>query len=195
MTDEIKKQIIIYLIEDDTSQRESIESLLAFKGYLVKSFRNANDFLKLNNIHRPSVLITDIHLPGQSGVDLHSELLKHSIDFPVIFISGESTIQQSINAMKQGAFEFLVKPFDINDLVTAIEKACNFELKRLSLNELIKRLSPREKEVYNYLIQGFNNNELTEKMNISIPTVKQYKSEVMRKLGINSLSQLIDLSH
>ena len=195
MTDEIKKQIIIYLIEDDTSQRESIESLLAFKGYLVKSFRNANDFLKLNNIHRPSVLITDIHLPGQSGVDLHSELLKHSIDFPVIFISGESTIQQSINAMKQGAFEFLVKPFDINDLVIAIEKACNFELKRLSLNELIKRLSPREKEVYNYLIQGFNNNELTEKMNISIPTVKQYKSEVMRKLGINSLSQLIDLSH
>lgn len=195
MTDEIKKQIIIYLIEDDTSQRESIESLLAFKGYLVKSFRNANDFLKLNNIHRPSVLITDIHLPGQSGVDLHSELLKHSIDFPVIFISGESTIQQSINAMKQGAFEFLVKPFDINDLVIAIEKACNFELKRLSLNELIKRLSPREKEVYNYLIQGFNNNELTEKMNISTPTVKQYKSEVMRKLGINSLSQLIDLSH
>ena len=195
MTDEIKKQIIIYLIEDDTSQRESIESLLAFKGYIVKSFRNANDFLKLNNIHRPSVLITDIHLPGQSGVDLHSELLKHSIDFPVIFISGESTIQQSINAMKQGAFEFLVKPFDINDLVTAIEKACNFELKRLSLNELIKRLSPREKEVYNYLIQGLNNNELTEKMNISIPTVKQYKSEVMRKLGINSLSQLIDLSH
>ena len=195
MTDEIKKQIIIYLIEDDTSQRESIESLLAFKGYIVKSFRNANDFLKLNNIHRPSVLITDIHLPGQSGVDLHRELLKHSIDFPVIFISGESTIQQSINAMKQGAFEFLVKPFDINDLVTAIEKACNFELKRLSLNELIKRLSPREKEVYNYLIQGFNNNELTEKMNISIPTVKQYKSEVMRKLGINSLSQLIDLSH
>ena len=195
MTDEIKKQIIIYLIEDDTSQRESIESLLAFKGYLVKSFRNANDFLKLNNIHRPSVLITDIHLPGRSGVDLHSELLKHSIDFPVIFISGESTIQQTINAMKQGAFEFLVKPFDINDLVIAIEKACNFELKRLSLNELIKRLSPREKEVYNYLIQGFNNNELTEKMNISIPTVKQYKSEVMRKLGINSLSQLIDLSH
>ena len=195
MTDEIKKQIIIYLIEDDTSQRESIESLLAFKGYRIKSFKNANDFLKLNNIHRPSVLITDIHLPGQSGVDLHSELLKHSIDFPVIFISGESTIQQSINAMKQGAFEFLVKPFDINDLVTAIEKACNFELKRLSLNELIKRLSPREKEVYNYLIQGFNNNELTEKMNISIPTVKQYKSEVMRKLGINSLSQLIDLSH
>lgn len=195
MTDEIKKQIIIYLIEDDTSQRESIESLLAFKGYLVKTFRNANDFLKLNNIHRPSVLITDIHLPGQSGVDLHSELLKHSIDFPVIFISGESTIQQSINAMKQGAFEFLVKPFDINDLVIAIEKACNYELKRLSLNELIKRLSPREKEVYNYLIQGLNNNELTEKMNISTPTVKQYKSEVMRKLGINSLSQLIDLSH
>ena len=195
MTDEIKKQIIIYLIEDDTSQRESIESLLAFKGYLVKSFRNANDFLKLNNIHRPSVLITDIHLPGQSGVDLHSELLKHSIDFPVIFISGESTIQQTINAMKQGAFEFLVKPFDINDLVIAIEKACNFELKRLSLNELIKRLSPREKEVYNYLIQGLNNNELMEKMNISTPTVKQYKSEVMRKLGINSLSQLIDLSH
>ena len=147
MTDQIKNQIVIYLIEDDASQRESIESLLVFKGYRIKCFTNANDFLKLNDIHRPSVLITDVHLPGQSGVDLHSELLKRTIDFPVIFISGESTIQQSINAMKQGAFEFLVKPFDINDLVIAIEKACNFELKRLSLNPSAAGHSQREENL------------------------------------------------
>ena len=195
MADQIRKNIIIYLIEDDTSQRESIESLLAFKGYRVEAFKNANDFIKLNDIHRPSVLITDVHLPDQSGVDLHSELLKRTIDFPVIFISGESTIQQTINAMKQGAFEFLVKPFDINDLIIAIEKACNFELKKMDLKELIKRLSPRENEVYTLLIKGLNNNELMNKLNLSLPTIKQYKSEVMRKLEVKSLYELISLSN
>ena len=81
--------------------------------------------------------------------------------------------------------EFLVKPFDINDLVNAIEKASRIELKRVNLKKLLKSLSPREKEVFNLLIQGLNNAELMEKINISLPTVKQYKSEVMRKIAQN----------
>jgi len=185
--------MIIYLIEDDLSQLESIESLLHFKGYVIKSFKSAKDFLNAKDIERPSILISDIHLPGQSGVELHNELLKRSIDIPVIFISGESTVQQSVDAMKQGAIEFLVKPFDINDLFNAIDKSINIEIKRMNLKLLLKRLSPRENEVYKLLIEGFNNSELMVKLNLSLPTIKQYKSEVMRKLEVKTLFELISL--
>ena len=185
----------IFLVEDDVSQRESIESFLKFKKFKVQSFSSANEFLAFSKFSRPSILICDIAMPEVTGIELYKQLSNNHLDIPVIFISGESSIQQSIDAMKINPIEFLVKPFDINELLIAIEKAYRAEIKKVTLNNLLKTLSPREKEVYNYLIQGFNNNELTEKMNISIPTVKQYKSEVMRKLGINSLSQLIDLSH
>jgi FixJ family two-component response regulator len=190
-----KHNITVFLIEDDSSQLKSIESLLEFKGFIVESFKNANDFLSYRDITRPSVLIADMRLPDLSGVDLYKALTDRGEDIPIIFISGESSIQQSIDAMKQGAIDFLVKPFDINDLTNAIDKATRIELKRVNLKILLKSLSPREKQVFDLLIQGLNNNELMEKINISLPTVKQYKSEVMRKLGAKSLSELMSLSN
>ena len=191
----IKQNITIFLIEDDSSQRKSIESLLEFKGLIVESFKNANDFLNYHDITRPSVLISDMRLPDLNGVELYKALTDRGEDIPIIFISGESSIQQSIDAMKQGAIEFLVKPFDINDLTNAIEKATRLEHKRVNLKTLLKNLSPREKQVFDLLIQGLNNSELMKKINVSLPTAKQYKSEVMRKLGVKSLSELMNLSN
>jgi FixJ family two-component response regulator len=191
----IKQNITIFLIEDDSSQRKSIESLLEFKGLIVESFKNANDFLSYHDITRPSVLISDMCLPDLSGIELYKALINKGENIPIIFISGESSIQQSIDAMKQGAIEFLVKPFDINDLTNAIEKATRIEHKRVNLKTLLKNLSPREKQVFDLLIQGLNNSELMKKINVSLPTAKQYKSEVMRKLGVKSLSELMNLSN
>jgi len=195
MHKEFNKDVVIFLIEDDYSQRESIQSFLGFKGYDIQSFKSAEEFLGLPQIPRPSILITDMRLPHSSGVELHKQLTKLGLDIPIIFISGESSIQQSIDAMKQGAIDFLVKPFDIKDLTNAVEKAIYIELKKVNLMALLKNLSPRENQVYELLLQGLNNSELMEKMNISLPTVKQYKSEVMRKLGAKSLSELINLSN
>ncbi len=190
-----KHKITVFLIEDDPSQLTSIESLLEFKGFVFQSFNNAKDFLTLSDVSRPAVLISDMRLPDLNGVELYKALTDRGEDIPIIFISGESSIQESIDAMKHGAIEFLVKPFDINDLICAIEKASRIELKRVNLKILLKSLSPREKQVFDLLIQGLNNSELMEKINISLPTVKQYKSEVMRKLGAKSLSELINLSN
>lgn len=190
-----KNKITIFLIEDDPSQLKSIESLLEFKGFVFQSFKNAMDFLTLSDISRPAVLVSDMRLPDLNGVELYKALTDRGEDIPIIFISGESSIQQSIDAMKQGAIEFLVKPFDINDLTNAIEKATRLEHKRVNLKTLLKNLSPREKQVFDLLIQGLNNSELMKKINISLPTAKQYKSEVMRKLGVKSLSELMNLSN
>ena len=195
MHKEFNKDVVIFLVEDDHSQRESIQSFLGFKGHDVQSFKSAEEFLNLPQIPRPSILITDMRLPHSSGVEFHKQLTKLGLDIPIIFISGESSIQQSIDAMKQGAIDFLVKPFDIKDLTNAVEKAIYIELKKVNLMALLKNLSPRENQLYELLLQGLNNSELMEKMNISLPTVKQYKSEVMRKLGTKSLSELINLSN
>jgi two-component system response regulator TtrR len=195
MHKEFNKDVVIFLVEDDHSQRESIQSFLGFKGYDIQSFKSAEEFLGLPQIPRPSILITDMRLPHSSGVELHKQLTKLGLDIPIIFISGESSIQQSIDAMKQGAIDFLVKPFDIKDLTNAVEKAIYIELKKVNLMALLKNLSPRENQLYELLLQGLNNSELMGKMNISLPTVKQYKSEVMRKLGTKSLSELINLSN
>ncbi|CAM8393391.1 TtrR Response regulator [Candidatus Methylopumilus universalis] len=188
------KTVTIYLIEDDASQRDSIESLLVYKGYIVKSYSAANNFLKNAHFERPAIVISDIRLPDISGVELHHALIEKNINIPIIFISGEASIQQSVDAMKQGAIEFLVKPFEIDELINAITKAIHIELKEINLNLLIENLSPRELEVYKLLLKGHNNQELIDKLHLSLPTVKQYKSEVMRKLNVKSLSRLIELA-
>ena len=188
------KTVTIYLIEDDASQRDSIESLLVYKGYIVKSYSAAKNFLKKAHFERPAIVISDIRLPDISGVELHHALIEKNINIPIIFISGEARIQQSIDAMKQGAIEFLVKPFEIDELINAITKAIHIELKEINLNLLIENLSPREREVYKLLLKGHNNQELIDKLHLSLPTVKQYKSEVMRKLNVKSLSKLIELA-
>ena len=194
MSSKSDKKITIHLIEDDVSQRDSIESLLAFKGFITKSYSTAKDFLQTLPFERPAILIADIQLPDISGVDLHRMLMEKNINPPIIFISGEASIQESIDAMKQGAIEFLVKPFEIDTLIAAVNNAIKIELKEINLNFLLKNLSPRELEVYNLLLQGLNNQELIDKLHLSLPTVKQYKSEVMRKLKVNSLSKLIELA-
>ena len=188
------KIITIHLVEDDVSQRDSIESLLVFKGYITQSYSSANDFLKNAPFEGPAIVIVDIQLPDISGVDLHRILMEKNITIPIIFISGEASIQQSVDAMKQGAIEFLVKPFEIDLLLDAVHKASKIELKETHLNLLLKNLSPREHEVYKLLLEGFNNQELIDKLHLSLPTIKQYKSEVMRKLKVNSLSKLIELA-
>ena len=194
MSSKSDKKITIHLIEDDVSQRDSIESLLAFKGFITKSYSTAKDFLQTLPFERPAIVIADIQLPDISGVDLHRMLLEKNINPPIIFISGEASIQQSVDAMKQGAIEFLVKPFEIDLLLDAVHKASKIELKETHLNLLLKNLSPREHEVYKLLLEGFNNQELIDKLHLSLPTIKQYKSEVMRKLKVNSLSKLIELA-
>lgn len=194
MSSKSDKKITIHLIEDDVSQRDSIESLLAFKGFITKSYSTAKDFLQTLPFERPAIVIADIQLPDISGVDLHRMLMEKNINPPIIFISGEASIQESIDAMKQGAIEFLVKPFEIDTLIAAVNNAIKIELKEINLNFLLKNLSPREFEVYNLLLQGLNNQELIDKLHLSLPTVKQYKSEVMRKLKVNSLSKLIELA-
>lgn len=190
----------IFLIDDDESMRTVLKGMLEFLGFQVHVYESAIEFLKVSMQAAPAVIITDMQMPDMSGVELQAELLKRGRQIPIIFISGESTLPQTISAMKQGAIEFLLKPFERDQLLSAVVRGLEQDVAymrayvvKTTLDEGLKGLSPREREVFELLAIGFNNLQIQEKMNISLPTAKQYKSEVMRKLNLRSLAHLIAL--
>jgi two-component system response regulator FixJ len=191
----------IFLIDDDDDVRSSIESMLRFLDYQVFSFSNAQSFLE-SEIHVcPAVVISDMRMPGMNGVELQSKLKEMGRNIPLIFISGASTIPQTITAVKQGAIEFLIKPFERQHLLSAVSRGIQIDadnmrqiIKQSNFDSALLKLSPRERQVFNLLRIGFNNTQLMERMEISLPTAKQYKSEVMRKLNLKNLAELIELS-
>lgn len=192
----------IFLIDDDESMRFTLKGMLEFLGYQVDAFESALEFLNTSIQVMPAVIITDMRMPGMNGVELQSELLKRGRKTPIIFISGESTLPQTISAMKQGAIEFLIKPFERDQILSAIERGLEqdaaymrFSTEQSALENSLKSLAPREREVFELLAIGFNNAQIQEKLQIALSTAKQYKSEVMRKLNLSSLAELIALKN
>ena len=192
----------IFLIDDDESMRTVLKGMLEFLGFQVHVYASAIEFLKVSMQAAPAVIITDMQMPDMSGVELQAELLKRGRQIPIIFISGESTLPETISAMKQGAIEFLLKPFERDQLLSAVVRGLEQDiaymrsyLDQAALEEGLRTLSRREREVFELLALGFNNSQIQEKLQISLPTAKQYKAEVMRKLNLNSLAHLIALKN
>jgi FixJ family two-component response regulator len=192
----------IFLIDDDESMRTVLAGMLTFLGYQVHVYESAIEFLKVSMQAAPAVIITDMRMPDMNGVELQAELLNRGRQIPIIFISGESTVPQTISAMKQGAIEFLVKPFERDQLLSAVVRGLEQDAKfmhsfisQAHFELQLKGLTPREREVFELLAIGFNNAQIQEKLQISLPTTKQYKSEVMRKLNLSSLAHLIALKN
>lgn len=189
------------IVEDDDSLRNTIQDLLIFAGFAVRAWRDASSFLDNLPEVAPAVAVVDMRIPSMTGVQLHAELLRRGRTMPVIYISGESTVPQSIAAMKLGAVDFLVKPFSrealVKAVVTGLERDRNQMrqmIARSRFDEAVSRLSRREIEAMNLLLQGYSNPEIAQELTISLSTAKQYKSQIMRKLGVRSLSQLMKLS-
>ena len=191
----------IYLIEDHDDLRNGLVKMLHNFGFVVHAYSKAIDFLDVNLANSPAVIITDMRMPQTSGVELQATLLERGIQTPIIFISGESTVEQSVRAMKQGAFEFLIKPFTQKSLFEAVSRGIEIDLCNAStaLREqiLVSRLSllsPRERQVFWLLTKGYSNPELMKELDVSLATAKQYKTQVMQKLQARSISELVELS-
>lgn len=191
----------VFLVEDNNELRSDLERTLHFCGYTTHAFANPEEFLREFKPLVPAVLVTDMRMPQISGIYLQAELIAKGHKIPIIFISGESSDEQIITAMKNGAFDFLLKPFSREALLSAIEKAIEKDaiamkelIRKTRLAEALKKLSPRERQVFDLLAKGYGNKELVDEMGISLPTVKEYKSEVMYKLRLRSLAELISLN-
>jgi FixJ family two-component response regulator len=191
----------IFLVEDDDGYRSDLERTLKYCGYTVFPFSNPEKFLSDFKPLVPAVLITDMRMPKLSGVELQAELVAKGHKIPIIFISGESSDEQIVKAFKKGAFDFLLKPFSREDFISAVARAIeqdsiamNDVIRKSRLAEALKTLSPRELQVFHLLAKGYANKELVDALGISLSTVKEYKSEVMYKLRLRSLAELLTLA-
>jgi FixJ family two-component response regulator len=191
----------IFLIEDDQALRLDLIDALQFAGYSVHDFGDPDQFLLEFRPLVPAVLITDMRMPNKTGIQLQEELVSKGHRLPIIFISGESTDQQIVKAFNNGAFDFLLKPFGREALFSVVAKAMEKDIiamtdhiRKAQLTESLKMLSPRERQVFELMAKGYGNKELVEALGVSLPTVKEYKSEMMYKLRLRSLAELMALN-
>jgi two-component system, LuxR family, response regulator FixJ len=188
----------IALIEDDEAALESLSLLLQGRRLAVRGFVSAEAFLASLPELNPQCVVSDVRLPGMSGLDLQRELRARGRDAPVILITGHGDIAMAVTAMKEGAFDFVEKPYNADDLIAGIEKALaageelrSRESQRLDLLERVAELSPRQKEVMHFVAKGLSNKQIALRLGISPRTVENYRAWVMERMDARSLADLI----
>ena len=188
---------VVFVIDDDTSMREALQSLFRSVGLRVEVFGSAPEFLQSNLPNVASCLVLDIRLPGVSGLDFQVELAEAGIHIPIIFMTGHGDIPMSVQAMKAGAVDFLTKPFRHQEMLHAVNRALAADRKRRAEEEtvsdlrvLFESLTPREREVLVLVTAGLVNKRIAAELGVSEITVKVHRSNVMRKLRTRSLADL-----
>ena len=191
----------IYLIDDDPSIRRSLAFSLSSLRYSIQSFENPKAFLRDSLPISPAVILLDNQMPETSGLSLQNELIGQARSTPIIFISGESQPAEIIEALKKGAFDFLLKPFGLIELVHAIDLALEKDKKGLDqriktnkVRQVFSSLTEKEREICGWMIKGFGNKEIANLNGSAASTVKLHRSRVLEKMGCSSLSQLLELA-
>lgn len=189
---------IVYVIDDDESVRHSLEFLLDVAGIRVRSFSSADAFLKSSPPLAGACVVTDVRMPGTSGVELAEELRRRSADVPVIVVTGHADVPLAIQAMKAGVADFIEKPFDDEVMLAAIRNALARQTdkdaagaERQVVLDRIGTLSPREKEIMDGLVAGQANKAIAYDLEISARTVEVYRANVMMKMQAKTLSDLV----
>jgi len=189
---------IIHIVDDDASVRAALEDLLASVGLETRGFASVSEFLAEPLPDMPGCLVLDVRMPGQSGMEFHRQMADLGIALPVIFITGHGDIAMGVTAMKQGAIEFLTKPFRDQELLDAIWNGIELDRVRrekdtalAQLRERWQSLTPGEQAVARLVVQGLLNKQIAAELNLSEITIKVRRGHVMRKMQVRSLAELV----
>src|ERR1700678_796503 len=192
---------IVFVVDDDPSVREALESLIVQAGWRAQVFESAQAFLNFPRASAPSCLVLDVSLPGLNGLELQSLIAGDRIDMPIIFITGHADVPMTVKAMKAGAVEFLTKPVAEDVLLDAIGSAIarsrttlDQESESQALRSLFAKLTPRERDVLNLVVRGLLNKQVGGELGMAEITVKAHRGQVMRKMKAASFADLVNMA-
>ena len=188
----------VYVVDDDSSTRELLSWLMQRHGLRAESFPDARSFLAAYRAGTPGCLIVDLNMPVMSGLDLQRYLKENGAVLPVIFLSGGADVPKAVRAVREGAVDFIEKPFDYKRVVELVEDClrrdecarAELERRRAALARLAQ-LTQREREVVERVVAGRLNREIAHDLDISIKTVEAHRARIMEKLGVGSVAELV----
>jgi FixJ family two-component response regulator len=190
----------VFIVDDDASIGEGLRNLLESVGIYAEHYESAEDFRERWDRSRAGCLLLDARLPGMSGVDLQGELIASGIGIPVIFMTAHGDMPMVRKVLKAGAVEFLIKPFQKEELLHAVKHAFAFDRERRaedaiqeSIQARVKILSEREREVLSMVTAGLLNKQIAAQLNLSEVTVKLHRRHVMEKMKAESLADLVKM--
>lgn len=191
----------VFVVDDDADVRNMILGLVESIGLRAECFPSADDFLKAYHPRRPGCLVTDVRLPGMSGLELQESLAHQSSLLPVIVITGHADVPLAVRAMKSHAVDLLEKPFNTQELLDRIQHALRLDTERrceqaatARIASRVATLTPREREVMDLVVRGLANKQIAYQLGLSEKTVETHRSRVMKKLSVSSVADLVRLS-
>jgi FixJ family two-component response regulator len=197
----MESEPVVFIVDDDASVRKGLERLVRSVGLRGKTFASAPEFLQCGASDGPSCLVLDVRMPGVSGLALQETLATAGHRIPIIFITGHGDIAMSVRAMKAGAVDFLPKPFNDQDLLEAIQEAIARDRQARqewavlqAIQQRTDLLTPRERDVLGLVVAGLLNKQIAAELGLSEKTVKAHRAQVMEKMQVSSVAQLVLLA-
>lgn len=187
----------VFIIEDDAAVCKSLRWLFESVDLSVEVYNNGCDYLKAYDPNRIGCLLVDIRLPGMSGLELQQQLVQRNNPIPIIIITGHGDVTLAVRAMKAGAKDFILKPFNDELLLEQIQKAIlenrEYNANRHRFATHLATLTPREREVLELMVKGKLNKQIAAELGITLSTVEQHRAHVMQKTQAGSLAELVEL--
>ena len=189
---------VVYVVDDDEAMRDSLRWLIESAGYRVCAHASAERFLAAYRPDQASCLVLDVRMPGLSGLELQQELNRRGSPLPIIFVTGHGDVPMAVNALKNGAFHFLEKPFKDAELLRLIEQAAtqrprgmSGEAQRRCTAARLATLTQREREVMDLVVLGRKNKQIADDLGISVKTVEAHRARAMEKMDVSSVAELV----
>jgi two-component system response regulator FixJ len=191
----------VFIVDDDQAVARSLRWLIEIVRLGVETFASPQAFLDDYDASKPGCLVLDVRMPGISGLELQERLAARRINIPIIFITGHGDVQMAVRALQAGAFDFVEKPFNDQDLLDRIQKAIAFDAERrgkdaqrAQLQARFASLTPREREVLDLVVEGMSNKAIATNLGLSAKTVEVHRAKVMEKMQARSISDLVKMA-